>query len=92
MPRKLRVEKLRTRLRLDDLGFEEWLSFLVGWHPPETDFARERSRWQTWDQFDSEYRLLREEVLAHEWVQNDLARGKIIFAETRYQEQHQKGE
>ena len=84
MPRKLRQEKRRTRLTLDDLGFEELLCFLSGWHPPETEFGREQSRWETWAQFDGEYELLRDEVLAHEWAQKSLARGKAIFAEERF--------
>ena len=74
----------RATLTLDDLGLEDLLAWLAGWHPPISGFDRERSRWQTWEQFDTEYGLLRDEFLAHEWTQNSLSRGERVFAEERY--------
>jgi len=85
MPRKLRAGKQRTRITLDDLGFEDILGFLCAWHPPDTDLGREQDRWQTWEQFDEEYALLRGELLQHEWAQNSLKRGESVFAEERWQ-------
>lgn len=81
----------RRVLTLDALNIPDILSFLSGWHPPETDFERGQSRWQTWEEFDEEYGLLRDEMLASEWAQSAQVRGRTIFAEERWQAQR-KGE
>ena len=76
-----RLTRGRTVITLDSLNIEDWLCFEGGWHPPETDFERGRSRWQTWAEFDSEYESLRREILAPE---NTWFKGKCEFAEARY--------
>ncbi|GAG28140.1 unnamed protein product [marine sediment metagenome] len=79
MPRKLRKEKQRTRLTLDDLTIEEFLCFQVGWHPPETDFERRCVRWESFEEFDAAYELLRDQRHSPLWF------GTPTFAEERYQ-------
>ena len=81
MPRKLRKPKLRTLLTLDALSLHDLLCFLAGWHPPTGEFERSRSRWETFDEFDSEYKAIRLEFLAQEWARA----GEMPFAEGRYQ-------
>ena len=89
MPRKLRTAKRRAELTLDDLPLSAILDFLTGWQPPTSEFARSRSRWQTWEEFDAEYALIREELLASEWTAPSRREGRAIFAERRYQAQQQ---
>jgi len=64
---------------LDALSLHDLLSFVAGWHPPTSAFERSRSRWATWEEFDSEYAAVREEFLAQEWAQTD----EVPFAEQR---------
>jgi len=92
MPRKLRTAKRRAELTLDDLPLSAILDFLTGWQPPTNDFERQRSRWQTWEEFDAEYLLIREELLGSEWAAPARREGRAIFAEQRYQDAQQKGE
>lgn len=72
-------------LRLGDLSIEEMLDFQCGWHPPEFEVDPRVCRWRTWEEFDHDYELVRDEFLASEWLRNYLARGGVVFAEERYQ-------
>ena len=71
-------------MTIDSLDFESLLSFLAGWEPPISDFEKSRSRWSTWEAYDTEYEALRVELLEHEWALNAIERGEIPFAEQRW--------
>jgi hypothetical protein len=82
MPKKRRV-KLRTRApHWDDVGMDELTSFWCGWRVPKTDLERERSAWQTWEEFLGAWALVREEGIA-EWKASR-SEG-LPFAEVAYQ-------
>jgi hypothetical protein len=69
---------------LDALDVGDIMCFAAGWQPPKTDFDRKQSRWLTWEEFDAEYEVVRDEFLAEEWTEP----GKIAFAEARYRARH----
>jgi hypothetical protein len=64
MPRKRRIAKLRAHeLRWSDVGPSEMLAFFSGWRPPDNDFDRSRSPWQTWKEYLDDWAQVREDAL-----------------------------
>ncbi len=64
MPRKRRVPKLAHRqLRWDDVDMSMLLNFWTAWRPPQGEFERGRSHWQTWEQYLGDWALVRAAAL-----------------------------
>lgn len=92
MPTKRRrIMRGSTRLSLADFTIADLLAFIAGWSVPETDFARNRSRWQTWEEYMSDYAAVRDELMASTWCRSaDGAPLEPPVAETFYQQERDR--
>lgn len=82
MPRKFRQPKRRLGVaaRLIDLPFGAELDFVLCWSPPQSDFDRARSQWDTWLAYVEAYQPVRGEVLTR-YGDRLRAQGRVPFAE-----------
>ena len=65
MPTKrTRTTRGRNILTLDSIDLHHHVQFASGWHPPGSEFQRERSRWTTYQEYLADWQQVRDACLS----------------------------